>query len=295
MRVGAAALACVLAQRPASAQLGEVRVAGAGYDYAAPVTSAGGSTSTIHQLRAGVTVPLALIGTRTYFLSAVSYQLMDVETSGVLAGRPPSWDLHRLTLDTLLVQKLGTRWSMVVGAGYGLASDLAAPVTGADLYATGTALGMLQVTPTLLLGAGVSYGPKTSTLGVVPLGALSWQPARDLEVRIIAPSVAYATWRAARPLTLSLMAAIDSQFYNVHPAGGTRTLVQSVVKVGVGPRVHLAKLVHVEVLAGLLFARRFELFADTDHGAGDGTFLPAGPFVGTSMWLGTSGWTNEPR
>lgn len=280
-----------LMTRPSSAQLGEIRPVSVGYEYYAPVTyMPNGAKLTFNTYRASLSTPFALTP-KTFLVPSLSYQLIDADSPG---DQRASADLHNITLGHILAHKFSERWRGILGVNFGIASSLAGPVTGADLYVSGNVLAMYQLTSDFSVGAGIAYDRRTGSITPVPLGALYWEPVRSFAIRGVIPSSLYVTWRPVEPLTLELMSALDGQRFHLSDrAWGDHqaTVAYSLLKVGAGARFHFGKLVHLEVLGGIVTARRFELFVD-DRSTVDGA-IPTAPFAGINLWFGTSGWRSD--
>ncbi len=276
------------------AQLGELRPVSAGYEYYAPVSfRPNGSKLAFDTYRANAGFPFALTP-KTFIIPSVGYQLVHAHNTGEQSG---STDLHNITVGHTLARSFSDRWFGILMVNFGVASNLAGPLTGADLYVSGNVIAMYKIGSAFSIGAGVAYDRRTGSITPVPLGALYWEPVRNFAVRGVIPSSAYVTWRPATLVTLELMSALDGQRFHLSDRSwGDRdaSVAYSLVKVGAGARVHFGKLAHLELLGGAVVARRFELFVDDRSDAG-GTIPPA-PFFGVNLWLGTSGWQSDlPR
>lgn len=285
----------LLASPGAHAQLGgEFRPVNVGYEYHAPVDYARRSQLDFHVYRADIAAPITLREKKTYFFPSFNFQGMSVGDAGPDAK--VDLDLRLITVGTMLIHRVSDKWMGIVRTNYGIASDLAAPVSGQDFYFTGNALALYAFKPQFSLGAGVSYDQRTGNIMPIPLAALYWEPVKNFAVRGVVPASLFVSYRPARPLTLQLTGAFEGQRYHVSsdgvaPQGRKGSLAYSIIRAGAGARVHFSKWLHFEAIAGALVMRRFELFVD-DQSRGHG-FLPVGPYVGTSLWVGTSGW-KEP-
>jgi hypothetical protein len=291
------ACAVFSATETAEAQLGDLKIASAGYEYyptaQAKRTSLNpdGADAGFQIFKASLSVPIPL-GEHTIFIPGFRYSMLDIlQDEGSLArDQTPVDALHAMLVKAAILHYFNESWGMYAAVSGGIASDLAGDLSTDDLVVSGQLLALWTVLPEFTLGAGIGYDRRTGNVGPLPLVAIDWQPTPVLMIRGVLPESLAFRWRTAQWLTLGLEGALEGERYHLsdRPDVEEVEVAYRVVKMGAAATVHWNPWFHTRLYGGAAVARRFEVFVDDDS-QGD-LKVETGPFAGIELSIGPSGW-----
>lgn len=295
-----AAYAASFASDTAHAQLGDQKIASAGYEYYPYATSKqtsinpGGEDTAFQSFKATLQVPIKL-SNRTVFLPGFRYSVLDVipREAGDTNGQVDA--LHAMMLRAGIYHQFNDTWAIYAAVSGGLASDFAGDLSSQDLVFAGQLIGMWTIVPEFTLGLGIGYDRRTGTVSPLPLIALDWQPSEVFMIRGVVPESLAARYRAAKWLTLSVEGALEGERYHLSERLGEdeAEVASSMIKAGLGATVHWNAWCHTRLYGGAAMARRFEVYVE-DESQGD-LKVEAGPFAGLELVVGPSGWKADAK
>ena len=282
----------------AHAQLGDVKLGAAGYEYfpaaagrATPLNPGGGRAA-FQMFRASVAVPLEL-SEHTYFIPGLRYSALDL-----MEDNPPPPEtrqsigaLHALLLKAALWHAFDEHWAVFASVGGGLASDFSSGVSSRDWVVSAQLLGLWTIVRGFTLGAGVGYDRRTGSVSPLPLLALDWRPSDVFMVRGVVPESLAIRYRVIPWLTLALEGGLEGERYHLGAKKfgvDDAEVAYSIMKSGLSATVHWGDFVNTRLYGGAAFRRRFEFYVN-DASQGD-VRVAAGPFLGLEVSVGPSIW-----
>lgn len=286
------------APRSAHAQLGDLKIASAGYEYypnaraKRTMLNPDGADAAFQVFKASLSVPIVLEKDRTILIPGFRYSLLDIiqDEQSLARDQTPVDALHAMLLKLGLFHYFNDTWGMYVAVSGGLAGDLSGDLSGDDFVIAGQLMGLWTIVPEFTLGAGIGYDRRTGTVSPLPLIAIDWQPTPVFMIRGVVPESLAFRWRTAEWLTLGVEGALEGERYHLSERIGVENVevAYRVVKVGVGATVHWNPWFHTRLYGGAAAARRFEVFVDDDS-QGD-LKVETGPFAALELSIGPSGW-----
>ncbi|UCC44705.1 MAG: hypothetical protein JSU65_01895 [Candidatus Zixiibacteriota bacterium] len=214
----------------------------------------------LRKLRATFSYPVAFAQGKTVLVNNFSYQLIEFDYK--------NWDyplkrLHAASYTLMLQQRLSQKWSMWALGTPSIASDLEAEVSEDDFNIEIVGVFIRHFSQQLSVGAGVAYTTQFGSGEWVPILAFDWNNGKNLMVRAIIPTSLEFWYRPGPRVDLGLIVSGDGNSYRGDPeiyGVEDPELRYTMMTVGPAAKIHLTKLLQLNIEAGLIGLHRFEFY-----------------------------------
>ena len=238
--------------------------------------------------RANVGLPIRL-SQQTMLLAGLSYEQLNVDLRGDTSAGAPTFRTPAASFG--VVQRVGSRFTVIAIAGAGLASDFSDPVSSDDLLLSATGIFIYKVSDALSLGAGVVFDRRTGSPTPLPAMSVNWRISHDVRLRGFVPARLDAELRASRWLTGGIRAAFNGNRYQLGEAKygiSDQQIAYSTLTVGPKLTFSASDWIHLDLYATTAVYRRYDIRQDQEDAGG----LSLAPAVawGVRFWFGPALW-----